>query len=322
MRRILVPLDGSPLARWALPWALALRAALRGEVELVAVHSPLDIDWGPAAEGVWNVEVRKAEEATLAAEATRIEEAGHPRPSTLLLERAPGPAIVGRAAETDADVIVMATHGRGGVSRAWLGSVASYVVRHADALVLIVHPVDDGTQPDLRALPLVDTILMPVDGSRFAEAATPHAAELAQAFEAGIVLMRAVATPYIVGSPYMPQGTRMYAEERERRLATANDYLQNIETRIEAPGAVRSIVAETEAAHAIPAVAEEEGADLVVMATHGRGALLRTIVGSVADKVMRTSPVPVLLVRPERQELESTPAEEATLEVAPPGPVM
>jgi len=305
MRRILVPLDGSPLARWALPWALSLRAALRGEIELVGVHSPLDIDLGPSVEATWDDDVRKAERATLEAEVERIAEAGHPRPDEVLLEGTPGPAIVARASEMGSDLIVLATHGRGGLSRAWLGSVASFVSRHARAPILVVHPVDDGTEPDLRDLPLIDTVLLPLDGSPFSEAATGYASEIAQAFKAGVVLMRAVPIPLIVGSPYLPHAAQTFADEREQRLGAANGYLRQCAARVKVDGPVRTLVVETEPAHAIPAAASEEGADMIVMATHGRGALMRAIVGSVADKVVRTSPVPVLLVRPGKKEAES-----------------
>lgn len=320
MRTILVPLDGSPLARWALPWALSLRAAFQAEVELVGVHAPLDVDLGPASEATWDADVRRAERAGLEAEATRLEGAGHPRPGVVLLDGTPGPAIVGRATEREADLIVMATHGRGGLSRAWLGSVASFVGRHAHAPVLVVHPVDDGSEPNLRELPIVDTILAPVDGSAFAEAAIGRAAEVARAFDATTVLLRAVPPPLIVGSPYLPHAAQTYAEERRDRLAAAEAYLGRCAARAELEGTVRTVVVETEPAHAIPASAREEGADLIVMATHGRGALMRAIVGSVADKVMRTAPVPVLLVRPEPGEATTAleQAEEPPLSSAGP----
>ncbi len=200
----------------------------------------------------------------------------------------------------------MATHGRGGLSRAWLGSVASFVVRHAHAPVLVIHPVDDGTEPDLRELPLIDTILMSLDGSGFAEAAGGPAVEVARAFGADLVLLRAVPIPLIVGSPYIPHAAQSFAEDREQRMAAAEGYLRRCAERLDLEGAVRRMVVETEPAHAIPRAAAEEGADLIVMATHGRGALLRTIVGSVADKVMRTSPVPVLLIRPDPDDARRT----------------
>ncbi|HSM35997.1 MAG TPA: universal stress protein [Longimicrobiales bacterium] len=300
MRRILVPLDGSPLARWALPWALALRAAFDADLELVGVHAPLDVDLGPSVEGTWDADVRAAERAGLDAEATRLAEAGHPRPQTALVEGVPGPAIVARAARDDVDLIVVATHGRGGLSRAWLGSVASFIGRHAECPVLVLHPVDDGSEPDLRDLPLIDTILTPVDGSEFSEAAVASAAEIVDAFGASLVLLRAVPVPLIVGSPYIPHAAQTYAEERDARVAGAEAYLRECADRSGVDAPVRTVVVETEPAHAIPAAAGEEGADLIVMATHGRGALMRAIVGSVADKVMRTAPVPVLLVRPGR----------------------
>jgi nucleotide-binding universal stress UspA family protein len=321
MRRILVPLDGSPLARWALPWALALRAAFDAELELVGVHVPLDVDLGPAAEGTWDADVRAAERAQLKAESERLAEAGHPRPETALVEGVPGPAIVARAARDEADLIVMATHGRGGLSRAWLGSVTGFVGRHAECPVLVVHPVDDGSQPELRELPMIDTILTPVDGSEFSEAALARAIEIVEAFGASLVLLRAVPVPLIVGSPYIPHAAQTYAEERDARLAAAEAYLERCADRAGLDARVRTVVVETEPSHAIPAAAREESADLIIMATHGRGALMRAIVGSVADKVTRTASVPVLLVRPGRAAEQDTGADlEEWVPLPAPGP--
>ena len=298
MNRILVPLDGSPLARWALPWALSIRSALRGEVALVGVHSPLELDAGPAAEGLWDTEMRAAEQAGLDAEAARLADAGHPRPATQLVDGLPGPAIVEAAEQLDAGLIVMATHGRGGLSRAWLGSVASFVVRHAHAPVLVVHPVDDGSHPDLRALPQIDTLLVALDGSAFAEAAGEAARTLANAFGATLSFVRAAPAPLVVGSPYIPPAGRAGLVERDERIAAAERYLRRAATELAGDAPARWRVDETEPPHAIPAAAREEGADMIVMATHGRSALMRAMVGSVADKVMRTATVPVLLVRP------------------------
>lgn len=299
MRKILVPLDGSPIARWALPWALPLRAAADGELELVTVHTALDADMGPTAVTRWEEEIRREERNALESEADLLQQAGHPRPDIAIADGLPGPAIVAHAEGVDADLVIMATHGRGGLSRAWLGSVTSFVSRHASVPVLVVRPVDDGSEPDLRNLPLIDTILVPVDGSEFSEAALARAERLAKEFDAELVLLRASPAPIVVGSPYIPHAAGSLAEDRARRLNTVEEYLDNLVEGLDPRVRVRFRIDETEPAHAIPVAVREEGADMVVMATHGRGALMRAIVGSVADKVMRTSPVPVLLVRPE-----------------------
>lgn len=157
------------------------------------------------------------------------------------------------------------------------------------------------------------TILLTTDGSEVARAATPHALNLASMTPGATILAVSVidtvsqilaqATP----SGWGFGGGRLAVESAEAAIAAereqAETTLAKLKAELEAGGApeVRTAVIEGHAATAIVDVAAEEKADVIVMATHGRGGLERAVLGSVADHVMRHAPCPVLLVRPPRE---------------------
>lgn len=154
------------------------------------------------------------------------------------------------------------------------------------------------------------TILLTTDGSEIAKAATPHALNLASmSGESTIVVVSVIdtvaqilaqATPsgwgYGGGTIAIESAEAAVAAEREQAEAT----LAAVKSELEAAGVatVRTNVIEGHAATAIVDAASAERADVIVMATHGRGGLGRAVLGSVADHVVRHASCPVLLVRP------------------------
>jgi nucleotide-binding universal stress UspA family protein len=153
------------------------------------------------------------------------------------------------------------------------------------------------------------TVLAPLDGSELAEAALEHAIALAERFGARLVLVEAIAPlserlpgpAAVLGSPARTMADVKLSEQAlaaDRGAAEA--YLKSKKASLEARGLrVDSILKEADAAQAIITTAAAERADLIVMSTHGRGGLGRVVFGSVADEVLRNSPAPVLIVRPE-----------------------
>ncbi len=135
-------------------------------------------------------------------------------------------------------------------------------------------------------------ILIPLDGSELAEQALPHARCLADAFQAGLVLVRVIeVTPYM-GEPHYTMVAHFEVQEMAR------EYLERIATELGDAGyRVDCQVLSGSAAETILACAREQRADLIVMSTHGRSGIGRWVFGSVADKVLRGAHVPVLLVR-------------------------
>jgi nucleotide-binding universal stress UspA family protein len=268
---ILVPLDGSILARHALPFATFLARSTRAR--LVLLHAcrpkPLDPEADPELDLI-------QEHADLA---TGLRERGV-HASTWLSYDEPGPAIVNTAAELQTDLIVMSTHGRGGVGQLLYGSVAEYVARHSSVPVILVT-----TRSRLRWVdeqPL--RVLVPLDGSADAERALGPAAVLGSTLHAGLVLLR-VAEEAAPGTEQQQQDVAWrYLEQTAAPLRS--DGL-DVEVRVESGPPP----------DAIARVAEELASSLVVMATHGRGALSRLLLESVATEALRKLTVPVYLVR-------------------------
>lgn len=144
-------------------------------------------------------------------------------------------------------------------------------------------------------------ILVPLDGSALAERAINHAAEIARGTGAEIILLEAVQVPFSL-SP--EAGAREALKTVGEIAAKSRDYLGGIVSRLEKDGLkARAVVLEGSADSAILGFAHNEDVDILVMSTHGRTGLSKTIMGSVAEKVMLTTKRPVMLVKPERLPL-------------------
>jgi nucleotide-binding universal stress UspA family protein len=195
-------------------------------------------------------------------------------------------AILERAGAAGADLIVMSTHGRGPLGRLALGSVADEVVRRAFLPVLLVRPREPAPGPFVE--PTAESVLIPLDGSALAERALGPAADLAWLLGARCDLVRVVAPG--------DGGPGQAAEEE----AEARSYLGRVAGRLGQRGlqARTLVLAARQPAEAIVLEARARGSGLIALATHGRGGLRRALLGSVADKVLRAAPCPVLVYRP------------------------
>jgi nucleotide-binding universal stress UspA family protein len=190
----------------------------------------------------------------------------------------------------DADVVVLATHGRGGLSRAWMGSVMDHFIRTATQPVLAIRPPESGA-PESAEPFATGKVVVPLDGSQLAETALPFGATLAKQFGVPLVLIRAVPLPRVPDLSYLPDEMTLSDD--------AASYLKEHLDRLSADGIeVREVViADNATAHAILSQAES---DLVVMSTHGRTGFDRAFFGSVADKVVRGASGPVMVI-PQRE---------------------
>jgi nucleotide-binding universal stress UspA family protein len=187
------------------------------------------------------------------------------------------------------DQVVMTTHGRGGLERLWLGSVADGLVRHVPAPVLLWRPGREAV--DLTERPSFQRILVPLDGSELAEAIVFWARELARLFAVPVSLVAVFPVPDAPGAE--PVGEM----EVENRLKELEAYLDAAAGRareggIQVDTAVR---AGASVADEILSHRKRIGADLVALSTHGRGGITRLLLGSVADKVIRGSEGHVLV---------------------------
>lgn len=140
-------------------------------------------------------------------------------------------------------------------------------------------------------------ILVPLDGSPFAETALPHAVAIASKFDSHMTLVKVFETPHVYQS-VAEQGVLM--DVHQAAVKDALNYLDGVKANIEAEGvsiAIDFLEGDDVSAMILEAI-EEIGADLVVMSTHGRSGLDRWRFGSVAQRVTRHSPVPVVLIHP------------------------
>jgi nucleotide-binding universal stress UspA family protein len=192
----------------------------------------------------------------------------------------------------------MTTHGRGPLSRFWLGSVADALVRSLTVPILLVRPTSEPA--DLTRDVVMRQILIPLDGSRHAEAILGPALEIGQIMGAAFTLLRVVEPIPVLGYDvfgYAPAGPDVALLDKLQE--EANQYLNNVASRLQKPGLhVRTLVQMNPSpAGAILAASDPQLQDLVALETHGRGGPSRMLLGSVADKVIRGAVGPVLVHR-------------------------
>lgn len=145
-------------------------------------------------------------------------------------------------------------------------------------------------------------ILVPLDGSELAEVALPHAIAVAKPSNARVTLLQVVPSTTArtgLGEAGVFLDAEFWRKLDESRVAEARAYLERVAERLTADGLqVDIVLRKGEPADTVIDVAKELEADLIVMATHGRTGLGRWVLGSVADRVVRASHLPVLLIRP------------------------
>jgi nucleotide-binding universal stress UspA family protein len=303
LKTILLPLDGSTLSERALPYAGALARRSGGRVvlvEAVEVHPFLGVDLSDA-----QIAVVDRAETNLRKAANRLDAEGVPaEPHTYYDD--PVTAILDAANRHCADLIVMSTHGRSGVGRMLYGSVTDQVLRRATVPVLVVPSIVEHPWSADRPL----SVLIALDGSELAEEALEAADLITAAGETQVTLLRVIEPPtypiYGDGYAYVP-----FDEDGE--VAAARQYLEGQVTRLRERGKhVSGKVTVGQPAGVIAALAREQHADLVVMATHGHGGLSRLLLGSVATSTLHQTTVPLLLTRPAAmRRAELAPEQEA-----------
>lgn len=306
MKSILVPLDGSALAERALPHAEAIARATHSRLVLVrVVHER-------ALNGIQHEANRMAimqeAELYLTEIVERLWAAG------LLAEISVAAGDVASeiraAAERyGADLIVMATHGRGGLGRVVYGSTAEALAQRSSLPLLLVRA--GGDTPSTLPFSGHPQIVVPLDGSDLAEEALPVAVRLSMALGGALVLLHAV-SPF--EEAFLPEAVMLDFPQREaERMAQARTYLHSLVARSATGGCqVHCDVRYGLPAEAIQEAVRDRKAALVVMATHGRSAVGRLLVGSVAQAVVRHTQVPVALVRPRQQPVAKVVESAAT----------
>jgi nucleotide-binding universal stress UspA family protein len=202
----------------------------------------------------------------------------------------PATEIVAVAKIRQADLIVMTTHGYGAVKRTLFGSVTDRVVRSTSVPILVVRPRDEVAAGETGAF---RRIVVALDGSTLAENALTGARELAQQLDVPITLVRAVHFNYMV--PAVDGTIAVALDATEDMLGYAREYLTSVQETLAAEGLTVSIDVQLGLPFDVVDAMNQPG-DLIILTSHGRGGLGRWLLGSVAEKLIRSARVPVLLV--------------------------
>jgi nucleotide-binding universal stress UspA family protein len=298
---IVVPLDGTHWAEHALPGAAAIARAAKARLRLALVHQlpppPSDRESLKIYTSL-EVAVRKSQRAYLREVAGRLREGWGIQVTSVSPDGPVGPTLIRYFGELGADLVVMATHGRGALGRALLGSVADHVVRTADIPVMLVRPPGEESPPPESAWSAAE-IMVPLDGSALAEAALEPAADLARLLGSRLSLVQVIVPLATATDPPLPFPSGYDEHLTEIRRREAQDYLDSVADPLRAGGltvGAAAVVAPTPAG-ALLDLARPGRAGLVVLASHGAGGLRRLALGSVADKLVRAAEVPIVVVR-------------------------
>jgi nucleotide-binding universal stress UspA family protein len=298
---IMVPLDGSLFSEQALFYALevAKRADARVHLVMVRVQTPNVLRRFAVNGGRSNLPETELEDER--EYLTRLEEAATWQagiaPVTALLFGDVVTTLEDYAASNGIDLVIMTTHGRSGVARAWLGSVADALLHRLSVPMLLLRPRAGETVLDTPSFAL-DHILVPIDGSSLSETAIPAALTFGRLTNARYTLAQIVAPPMMIAmADSIP--VPLSQQTIDDLKATADAYLERLATPLRQQGYVvdTRVVAYSTAANGIQALARNMGVDLIALATHARSGIKRLALGSVADLIVHGSSLPVLLLR-------------------------
>ena len=321
-KKILVPLDGSEHSRKIVGWATGLARALKAEIILLSVIDPEEIEILEATtrglerksesvgnggaissvartpSDVINDAIAQAEK-DLQVEADRVNSAGVTA-KICVGAGSPAEVIVSEAHSREVDLIAMATRRESALARGILGSVTDRVLHSTSTPILTlylgeIHDFDEANGGPKR-------VIVPLDGSALSESAVKPAVEIAKAAGAEIIFTEILRLPFFgVGVAGIEYGAGDYAGDFgiEAQKVEITEYLQGFVCDAEASGlkASANIRTGSPSQQIVEEASEIEGS-IVVMGSHGAGGLKRWVVGSVADKVIRSARRPVLVIPP------------------------
>ena len=296
IQHILVPLDGSTLAESVLPAAAALARAFGAGIRLLhiveaappdTIHGQPHLTEGDQAQAYLDEVARRPLFKDLAVEV----HVHRPKEGDV------AESVVDHAQEFGVDLVVLSTHGKSGLRGFLFGRIALQALQRGTTPVLLINPTTSAAAPPFTCR----TILVPLDGTPAHEPALPVASWLGRAWKATLHLEIVVPTAGTLSGHeaaagvLMPSATRAILDLAERG---AEEYVERLAQALKADGiSASSHVSRGEPASSLVEAAEKVGADLVVMASHARGALDAFWSGSLTPKVVEKLRRPILLVR-------------------------
>lgn len=299
--KLIVPLDGSALSETILPYARLFAKVLHCPVDLLHVIDPETVKTlANPGRGFFLDVVESDLRRSTKDYVNTVSKSFANGPSTSCRIEVGNPAevIVKLSSQEPNALVAMSTHGRSGIKRWYIGSVADKVLHACTNPLLLIKGSNNGRSHDGRAS--VKRLLLPLDGSPVAELALPHAVALAKTLGAQLELMR-VYTPLTradYGERFMPN----YDAMGETLKQEARGYLEEQASILKEEGFpdVKCIVREGDAGAEIIDVAHKTKGNLVAMCSHGRSGIGRWVLGGTTDRVVRYSEDPVLVIRASR----------------------
>ena len=304
--RILTPLDGSGVSEQVIPFVRSLAAGLSlpttflHAIEPETFTIPRLLNPSLHAEEFASQRMRHARQYVdpVAAEFGRLGLTVR----TEIPQAEPAAAIVEEAATDPGTLIAMSSHGRSGLARWWMGSVTDKVLHLTDNPLLVIRSVAQPQGPPETAF---ESIMVPVDGSELAEEILPHVVYLSSAMGLAVDLVRVNPSrddyyrSLSIGPSEVSRVTPSYEEYIEIVDGEAEGYLAELGERLTKQGVspVSTKLLHGPAADTIADLAAATPNNLVAMTTHGRSGVGRLVLGSVAERVVRQSGDPVLLIR-------------------------
>jgi nucleotide-binding universal stress UspA family protein len=298
LRHVLVPLDGSSLAECALPWAVAVAQAFAARITLLRVLERPDLSSSTSHHhDAVDLEIRRVEASSQLASIDRDLKARHLTSAIEVRQGRPAEQIVTFAGAHQVDLVVLSTHGEGGLSGWALSSTAAMVVARTRTSVLIVPArIAEGRRiGEIR----LRRILVPLDCSPRAECVLPLATALARAHDAELILAHVVPTPEMPRRlPASAEDLAVASRVTERNRLEGGQYLDELRVRLDRDVQVKTrLVVSSRRARAIRAMADEADVDLVMMAAHGRTGDATERYGSVAARLLEESGRPTIVVQ-------------------------
>ena len=334
-RVVLLALDGSPLATQAAGYAVALAERFSAPIRLLyafegpdavastfaerdVARDPVLFDRIVASSDVARATARQYLDEWVAALSVRGLTA---EPVVLdgdVLGGSAAGMLLGAAQRAQDGVLVMATHGRGGLRRVVFGSTAQAVLEQAPIPLLlarVTEPTAEASAQHARSIAaepkVFRHVLAPLDGSSLAERAVPYAVALAERFKARLTLLTAVSDPEdvvwsvaamqsapLAGAAITTRAVEMVSEGAREAALAAQAYLARRAEELSAPGLdIMTAVVEGEPATVTLRAAHDAPDPIVVLSTHGRGGLGRLIFGSTALDILHRARVPLLIIR-------------------------
>ncbi len=289
----LIPLDGTKLSEHAYEMLPVLKLLGFDKVRMVTVWESA---WEEAETGRDMKELSEVTEkgrAYLAAYAEqqkeRIEATGFAVETSVRVGR-PADEVLDAAQGTD--LVLIATHGRSGLARWWLGSVADQVIKESKCPALVVGP---NVEADLTSY-TVNRILVPLDGSEMAEHAIPVAMWIAKLTGAELDIVRCMSLTAVTYDPSMS----MYSADLVTSMEDAvREYLRQIADRVKGVKFTTTMIMGG-AGEMLLEHMKDVKSDLVIMTSHGRTGVTRAALGSVTDRLLHGS-APVLVFRPSEE---------------------